>query len=48
MKTKDLVIYCLFVAGTALMYGTKQDVETAAANIAGAKVERVDSFSDMI
>jgi len=48
MKTKDLVIYCIFVAGAAMLYGTKDEVTNVAAKIDGAKVERVNSFNDMI
>ena len=48
MKTKDLVIYCIFVAGIAIMYGTQDEVTNVASEIDGAKVERVNSFDDMI
>lgn len=48
MKTKDLVIYCIFVAGVAIMYGTHDEVTNVAAKIDGAKVAQVDTFADMI
>ena len=49
MKTKEnLIIYAIFVAGAALMYDTQEVCDSAAANIAGAKVVQVDSFADMI
>ena len=48
MKTKDLVIYCIFVAGAAVLYGTKDEVTNVAAKIDGAKVDQINSFDDMI
>lgn len=48
MKTKNLVIYCIFVAGAAVMYGTQDEVTKVAAKIGGAKVVQVDTFDDMI
>lgn len=48
MKTKVFVIYCIFVVGAALMYGTQDVCNQYASGIDGAKVERVNSFLDMV
>lgn len=48
MKTKDLVIYCIFVAGAAVMYGTQKEIENVASKIDGAKVAQVESFEEMV
>ena len=48
MKTKDLFVYAIFVAGTALMFGTQEVCTDLAANFAGAKVVQVNSFEDMM
>lgn len=48
MKTKNLVVYCIFVAGAAIMYGTQDEVANVAAKIDGAKVAQVESFDDMM
>lgn len=45
---KELVVYCIFVAGTAVMYGTKDEVTNVASKIDGAKVAQVESFEEMV
>lgn len=48
MKTKNLVICAVFIAGAAVLYDTSEVCKEVAANLAGADVREINSFDDLI
>ena len=48
MSTRDLIICAVFVSGAAVFYDTEEVCIELAANIDGAKVREVSSFSELV
>ena len=48
MKTKDLIICAVFVAGAAVFYDTREICKGVAKCMKGADVREVNTFSEMM
>lgn len=48
MKTKEIIICAVFIAGAAVFYDTEDVCNEVAANLAGADVREINSYNDLI
>ena len=48
MKTNSIIICAVFMAGVAVLYDTEKVCKEVAAQLTGADVREVKSFSDLM